>query len=438
MSMSPLHPHPHPAPHAPLPPWSASPAMLGARPLSGLWWLHPLAAVLAVALAYAALAGFDFSRVVPRAWIPGPYYAWGGVLLLGMAVGMAATASSRALPPPGPGFVIPRWATGTLLVATVLAYVVWFLPLARNPQMFEGVISGRLLNLREAIPTVPGLTTMTQFGVAYVIAHAAMRGSRGRPMAWWEDLGLAMVLGLAAVRMVAWGERLALTELLVPWVVARLAFGGESRPGRWRAWALLPLAAPLALYGLFTATEYFRSWNTYQRDYASVWEFALDRLLAYYATSVNNGAGLLAENSQWPQYTFRYVAEWLYLMPGIGEWLLEGLGDVQKQYYAFLIQHARPEFNNPSGLLPVLFDLGYVGSMLYFLLVGAVIGRLWTLWRTRSPAGVLFYPVAVLFLVELLRFNYLATSRCFPAVLALAFLWSVARPPWRPSTGSLR
>jgi hypothetical protein len=40
----------------------------------------------------------------------------------------------------------------------------------------------------------------------------------------------------------------------------------------------------------------------------------------------------------------------------------------------------------------------------------------------------LFYPLAMMFLVELLRFNYFSATRCFPVVLALLFLWSVARP----------
>ena len=62
----------------------------------------------------------------------------------------------------------------------------------------------------------------------------------------------------------------------------------------------------------------------------------------------------------------------------------------------------------------------------------ALIGRLWALWRAHSPAGMLFYPVMVLFLVELLRFNYLASTRFFPAALALLLLWSVARPVLPP------
>jgi hypothetical protein len=42
--------------------------------------------------------------------------------------------------------------------------------------------------------------------------------------------------------------------------------------------------------------------------------------------------------------------------------------------------------------------------------------------------GVLFYPMAMLFLVELLRFNYFAASRFFPVAVALVLIWAVSRP----------
>jgi len=425
-----------------LPPHGGRPVVvLGPPPgraLATLWWLHPLAGVVGIALVYASFANFDFTRIVPQAWIPGPHYAWGGALLLLLALGIVAGAGERralATPPPPWTFDLPRWATGVLLATTVFAYLVWFQVLLARPQLLLDVLSGELFNLREIAPTTPGVTTMTQFGVAYVIACIALSASRVRPLAWWERLGVLAVFLLGAVRMLAWGERLALIELVVPGAVAWLAFGRAHRASTWKLATLLPLAAPPLLYGVFTGTEYFRSWTTYQREYDSIWSFALERLLAYYATASNNGIGLLVENTQWPQYSGRHVAEWLYMMPLIGDALRESVGDVQEQYVAFIVRYARPEFNNPSGLFPIVFDIGYAGSAAYFLAAGALVGRLWLLWRRRLPAGVLFYPVMVLFLVELLRFNYLASTRFFPTALALLFLWSVARrprPPWSP------
>lgn len=406
-----------------------------AREASRLWWLHPLTCIAAVALVYTLFMAFDFERVVPRAYIPSAMYAWGGVLLLAMAVGAAVIAAGRspALWRAEGGLDVPAWAMGVMLVTTVFAYLLWFQPLIANPQLMLDILRGERSNLRNVAATLPGVTTMTQFGVAYVIAHAALRGGGARAIAWWEHLGLAAVLVLAMVRSVAWSERLAVIELVVCYLVAYLAFLRVRRDGVWRLASVVPVVAPIALYVMFTATEYFRSWEFYRDQYASIWAFSFERLIAYYATASNNGIGLLAESRQWPLLNGRYALEWLYLMPVVGDELRVVVGDASAQYMRFLDQFARPEFNNPSGLFPIVYDLGYVGSALYFLGVGALIGRLHMAWRCRETGGVLFYPVAVLFLVELLRFNYFAASRFFPVALALAFVWAASRrtpPRW--------
>jgi hypothetical protein len=53
---------------------------------------------------------------------------------------------------------------------------------------------------------------------------------------------------------------------------------------------------------------------------------------------------------------------------------------------------------------------------------------MWDAWRRQSRSGVLFYPIMMMFLVELLRFNYLASSRFFAATVALVLIWAVSRP----------
>jgi hypothetical protein len=284
------------------------------------------------------------------------------------------------------------------------------------------------MNLRGTLSTMPGVTTMTQFGVAYVIGYAALCGSRVRPVAAWEHLGFWLVLLLAALRVVVWSERLAAIELVVTYLVTRLAFVRIRGAVAWRVATVLPLVAPVLLYVAFTATEAMRSWEFYRDQYDSIWQFSFARLTAYYATAANNGAGLLTEDSHWPVYTGRYVAEWLHLMPGVGPQLQDALGNAQSMYNSFLERFARPEFNNPTALFTTVFDIGYLGSALYFLACGALVGVLWNGWRRQQPAGVLFHPMAMMFLVELLRFNYFAATRFFPIALALAALWSVARP----------
>jgi hypothetical protein len=416
------------------------------RSATGLWWLHPVACALILLTVYATYVGFDFRRVVPTAYLPGLHYAWGAALLVAMAVGMITMTAGRTAPVPtlySAATDVPAWAMGVLLMGALFGYSVWFAPLVSDARLLLDILQGTRSSARGVITTTPGVTTMTQFGLAYVIAYAAMRASGVRPLEGWETIGLWAMFALAVVRAIVWSERLAVIELVVTYVVARLAYTRITSERGWRLGGILPLVAPLLVYVAFTGTEYLRSWEYYRHEYDTVWQFSFERLIAYYATAANNGIGLLVEHLDWPLYSGRFVAEWIYLMPEVGDWLRESIGDPMKYYTTFLSRFARPEFNSATGLFPIVFDLGYAGSMLYFVAVGALIGQLWDCWRRQSAAGVLFYPLAVMFLVELLRFNYFASTRCFPAVVALLFLWSVSRPalaqpPQLPQPGAPR
>ena len=305
------------------------PIVIG-RSATELWWMNPLACVAIIGLVYASFMAFDFSRFVPQAYIPGWHYAWGGALLVALALGIAAVMALRREAPwqPPMAFDVPQWLMAALFACTVLAYVVWFQALLTDPGLMADIIAGERSSIRDVATTLPGITTMTQFGVAYVIAYAAMRASRARPIARWEQAAMLGVFVLGAVRAVAWSERLAVIELVISYAVARLAYTRVMRERTWSLATAIPLAAPVLLYVAFTGTEYFRSWHYFVNEYDSVWEFAFERLMAYYATASNNGIGLLVENRLWPEYTGRYVAEWLYLMPGVGEALRESVGDV--------------------------------------------------------------------------------------------------------------
>jgi len=111
---------------------------------------------------------------------------------------------------------------------------------------------------------------------------------------------------------------------------------------------------------------------------------------------------------------------------------LFGEMDVIENLRAGALQLSRADFERRvdyvSGLFPIVFDIGYAGSMLYFVAAGALVGALWSGWRRQARAGVLFFPMAMMFLVELLRFDYFASSRFFPVAVALALIWATSRP----------
>ncbi|CAM5792705.1 Oligosaccharide repeat unit polymerase OS=Rhizobacter sp. Root404 OX=1736528 GN=ASC76_01565 PE=4 SV=1 [Rhizobacter fulvus] len=397
----------------------ARPAPSGAATRRGadLWWLQPSAIVLLViAPVYLAIMSYDFAGVVQNVYVPGPLYGFGLVLILAIAVGAQWALSVRregpVLTPP----LVSKTAMMVLLVPTLCAYALWFGPLLGQPQLLWEVATGLRREIRDSVSTVPGVTTFTQFGVAYAIAFGIKCGAGMQRVDKVERLGFALIVMLAVFRGFAWAERLAVIEVLVCYAVARLAYLPIASARSWRLAATAPAIAPFLLYLVFTASECVRSWEFYSKQYSSVWAFTLERLITYYATAVNNGIGMLVETPDWPLYSGAFSLDWAYLMPGLGRLLESSFGSPQGLYKDFLEIYARPEFNSPTAYFRVMLDWGYLGSIVYFVLGGYLIGRAYAGFRRGHLFGLLGYPVFVLFLIESLRYSYFAESRVVPAL----------------------
>jgi len=401
-----------------------------------LWWLRPAPLVLLVIVPlYLSFLTFDYENVVLRRYLPNANYLWGLFLLGALALGAGVGANwqdgmRRANPPTAPASApleiqIPGWLTAALLVFTVVAYAVWFGPLVSEPELVLQVFSGERDHLRGVLQTMPGVTTLTQCGVAYVVLVTIKRFSVGG-VSFWERAGIGLVFLRAVGRALLWAERLAVLEVLVPWAVTSAAFYRFRTANRARLAIVLPLVAPVLLFLAFAGTEYFRSWRFYQAYYDSIWQFAYERLMTYYAVASNSGLGLLEEAQDWPRYTGRFVFEWAYTMPKVGKFLIDAFGDTRQDFSRFLLDYGDVEFNNPSGLFPIVYDVGYFGSALYFLVVGVLIGLARRSYVLKQPLGLMFYPFCVLFILELLRFNYLAASRFIPIAGSLLGAWYLA------------
>jgi len=392
--------------------------------------MHPTLTVLFLIVpVYLSFTLFDFNQVNVPSFIPSGNYWWGLALLITLAIGALLGSGVRLNEEPAHSLPlqIPSWLIATLLAATIFAYVLWFHPLALDPSLLIQIIQGERANVRGVISTQPGLTTLTQCGVAYTVACAIKPRLSGRPLKRWERYGLFLVFMLTAFRAFAWSERLAFFEIAGAYLIASAAFYPVRSFGTRRLLALLPLIAPAIVYLLFTATEYFRSWEFYKDFYSSIWAFSLDRLLTYYATASNNGIGLLEQMSDWPNYTGRFVLEWAYALPGLGPLLLSAFGDERQAYGEFLELFVREEFNNPSGIFPIVYDIGYFGSALYFLAAGLIVGLLYKRFVFGRLGGLLGYPSCFLFMTELLRFNYFSASRFIPIVISLVLIALFAR-----------
>jgi hypothetical protein len=267
-------------------------------------------------------------------------------------------------------------------------------------------------------------------GVPFVVCFLHCRLSGGQKFSpLLTGLSYAVLL-LTIARVFLWKERLALIEVGVPAALVVLVQGTpHSKVSRFLRRAIArwgPYLAVPVLIGVFTFTEYFRSWKTYSHTQSlTLFEFMTSRIATYYFTALNNGAGLLATHSgEWPTFNFFFSANWLYHLPGgIGDALYTALiGYKDSPDSSFLATYADPEFNNMSGIFPIVCDLGTVGAGLYFGAFGLIAGMLHRSMLQGSRVGGMLYPPVFVGCLEVLRTPYLNSSRVVLVALGTLLL----------------
>jgi oligosaccharide repeat unit polymerase len=420
-----------------------------------VWWLSPAWITLVLvpaAVGSAAVFGDEGFRELWRS----PKFVTGNTLLLLLAGGLTVTfgaalvSAGRPVRPrprrwpaltPVERSILERASTVTFAL-TLVGYAAFLVAGARSGLTLsqlsgafgqEGVYDG---TIKETLGTIPGVTTLTQVGLVSVVLSALLIAQRPSRRQW---VRLVVVLLLALPRAFLLTERLALLELIVPLAVVFAMRLSASSVGR-RVVGLAPVFALPFVTVVFALFEYSRSWVFFRmRSNGGFAEFAIERLVGYYATAINNGALQMAYNhfpGRWPYETL--AAFWS--APGIGQielWSLLDGGRVDSAIYLdILTQHATPEFNNSSGLAAPFTDYGTVGAFVYFLAAGVVMGLIHRAFRESSPFGILLYPLLFLGIVELPRYLNWSQGRVFPALVAAIVIATIVRRRARETDGA--
>jgi oligosaccharide repeat unit polymerase len=413
-----------------------------------VWWVSPVVVSLFVAIASivpAALLGDRVFRMLwrtPRSITTETLLLFGcgaAALAFGSLVGIVvatATATRPASGPwpnlSGPSLALLRRASTALTAMTVtgyLGFVVLFVRSGIDPVALLSDSYGPDVKIRVAVGTIPGVTTLTQFGIPAVITAAivlAQKFSRA------ELVKLLIVLALATARAYVFSERLAILELVVPLAVIAAAHLSVRSGIRRRVSQVVPLACFFAVITVFAVFEYFRSWKFYQHETtASYGEFALSRFAGYYATALNNGQLVLAKLT-WPARLPYDTFQAFWTAPGVeASQLYEKVGghappftraDWDSPYINVLHQFGNSEFNSPCGYASAFADFGTVGGLLYFILIGLVAGLLYQGFRQAKPLGLFLYPLVFVGLLELPRYIYWSSGRALYAWIGLVVL----------------
>ncbi len=355
---------------------------------------------------------------------------------LGMGLLLAATTAGWIgmqldfSSPSGADAAPPRWDAGAFVVGLIAlgAYLVFFRSFLAHPGMLYRTLTGTYRPDRTNIELTVGVTSLVNCAPAFfsIYAYRLLAGYERVPV-WMHALG-AVLLGFTVLRVYAWSERLALIEAAVPFSLTGALIGLRARRGWIRLLTRLgPVFAIPALIGYFGAAEAFRSWaSATYHERSGFWEFAVGRLASYYYTALNNGAGLLA-TGRWPSLKFEYTLGWLHKAPMVGPLFSRYVHLSYGQLNEFLNKFEDIEFNNPSGLFTVVFDLGVPGAIVYFAVVGFAAGALFQAYRRGTVTGILFYPILFITFLEVFRYPYLGVSRSFTWVLGIGVILLVSQ-----------
>ena len=401
--------------------------------MKDIWWINPGKLTLLFVVPVYLLVVF----VVPSAWpelivlksgfyIHGWYALYGLFLLtvLGVCglIGARVTVDARQS---GSSIAARPLLLAVFGVMIIAAYVIWFYPV---------LLTGKFTADRRAMNVTPGITSFTQLGVPFTAAYLSSRLLEGERFTRLIRAQFWLILGLTLVRVQLWGERLAIIEVAVPLAVLVLTHQTpRSALGRFTfriAAALGPFLGIPVLLAAFTLTEYFRSWTVYsQTQNIGLVDFMVSRLVTYYFTALNNGAGMLVtQEGRWPTFDFYNILAWMYTLPlGIGAAAQELLLRHGPPGIEFLVRWADVEFNNLSGVFPIVYDIGFIGAALYFSVFGFVAGIVYRSMVNGRVLGLLFYGPIYVASLEVLRISYLNGSRAVLVVVGSAALYFQAR-----------
>ncbi len=402
-----------------------------------IWWLNP-AVIFTCIFGFTILGSVTVSEQLFTDYFAVPKYITGEYLLLAIvtcACFLAGCCMTMLILKPlaidhrlGEKLTDhkPFLATvvNILFLFTLFGYLIWFYFMILNGiplSLFIDVITGQpkaIFQMKEYVTKVSGITSFTNFGIPFVTVAYVYNRLMGTKKYWgW----ILIVTFLASLRAIFFTERIALLEIVIPLSILYVFFRlREKRKHNWLHF--IPVVGVIAVITLFGVGEYFRSWlGYYEYRYDSYLEFSLMRMFGYYLTSFNTGILYLSTTGfgelPFPYYTIN----WMWEFPLIGEGRYSSLFyfHPSANFNNILRTLGNPEFNNPSGLFLPFHDLGLYGALVYWFLIGATTGFIYSMFTKGYLLGLFLYPIWVFGILEIPRYLYFATGRFFPIWFSL-------------------
>jgi hypothetical protein len=393
-----------------------------------VWWLHPSAIVFVFLL--PVYLGIWFAAVRTQGGLSTSKslfflkdeIAWlglVGLLVLGFGT-LLPLRPKRALR----GHRLSRRSLTAIGVLALLGYAYWFREFLIDPRMIWTAIGNSQsfsYAVRESLDKQAGVASLAQLGLAYIIGYGYMRWGRPDTEAPTrvQHLLFWLIIFAIAFRTFAWAERVAMVEAVLALVFVWSSFRSQGRSRSSTFVKFLPLVVVSVTLLLFAIGEYFRSWiSFYAAREESFFVFITQRFTNYYFDALNTGAGRLSV-LKWPTYEFQNVLQWMHKLPVLGP-VFSKLVDARPD--DFLFYYGDPEFNNPSGLFSIFYDVGLGWGIAWLLTVGALAKYFYFYWRRGASFVGSFYFLFLMTFLELYRYVYIGNARFFMVTVGLLIL----------------
>ena len=306
-----------------------------------------------------------------------------------------------------------------LFFICLLSYIIWYANFIRLNSFsilisFKSLasISNVMYIMRNNSGRIPGITTFTEVGMIVLpLGVYIIEKIKNKLVQKSIKKQIILIFLLATFRALAFSERVALLELLVPTIIMLIALRKKSKRMDFMIF-FGPLMAVVMLVILFGAFEYSRSWlRFYSSVYDSFPEFIISRITGYYTNAINTECMYLSY-SDMAVIPYRSI-EWLWDIPG-----LSGLYDaiapanVTQTFSSVLNTYGNPEYNNPGGILAFVVDFG-IFFPVFEIIFGFLVGRVYKLFLHGNIFGMVIYSYIYVALLELPRYFLLGSSRSF-------------------------
>lgn len=309
-------------------------------------------------------------------------------------------------------------------IFSIVGYVFWFKDLFLNPKNILGTIIASTsfsFAIRENLDKQAGIASFAQLGLTYLIGYsyvlwsgACERVTKIQKMIFW------IIISAIVFRSFAWAERVALVEAGIAIGFVWVTFRTSSLNKRSLfILKVFPVIGIFCIVLIFALGEYFRSWISYYSiNQNSFWEFIFQRLTNYYFNALNTGSGRL-EMYQWPTYQFQYTLQWVHKLPFFGSTFSTLVGLKNDN---FLYLYGDPEFNNPSGLFSIFYEMGIVFGIIFLCGLGVLSKYTYFYWKKGASFVGAMYFLFIMTFLELFRYFYLGNPRFFMVFFGLSIL----------------